>query len=209
MILVLNGMHVYTAIAILAGQIFDLFDGRMAEKHGGTKVGPWLDDIADMVSFGLCPATMIFLKGSMSASAGLIATLYFFAIAFRLWRFLSVDKYDSSLPPGFFKGLPSPAGAMVALGACLFWQRLWVISIIIVMLSLLLISHVKFIHFGRIIIPNLPRIVVIMGGFIIAFILAYIIKFNSAELLGAFLLISFLIYIVINSKMISSYTKKK
>ncbi|MFO8091064.1 MAG: CDP-alcohol phosphatidyltransferase family protein [Desulfatiglandaceae bacterium] len=208
MILVLNGMYVYTAIAILAGQIFDLFDGRMAEKHGGTKVGPWLDDIADMVSFGLCPATMIFLKGSMSTTAGLVGALYFFAIAFRLWRFLAVDKHDSSLPPGFFKGLPSPAGAMVALGACLFWQKLWIISIVIVFLGLLLISHIRFIHFGRLIIPNLPRIVVIIGGFIIAFILAYVIKFNSAKLLGAFLLISFLIYIIINSKMISSYIKK-
>jgi CDP-diacylglycerol--serine O-phosphatidyltransferase len=208
MILVLNGMYVYTAIAILAGQIFDLFDGRMAEKHGGTKVGPWLDDIADMVSFGLCPATMIFLRGSMSITAGLVGALYFFAIAFRLWRFLAVDKHDFSLLPGFFKGLPSPAGAMVVLGACLFWQKLWIISIVIVILCILLVSHIRFIHFGRIVIPNLPRIVVIIGGFIIFFLLAYIIKFNSAKLLGTFLLIAFLIYIIINSKIVSSYIKE-
>jgi len=208
MILLFNGMYVYTAIAILAGQIFDLFDGRMAEKHGGTRVGPWLDDIADMVSFGLCPATMIFLRGSMSNTAGFVGMLYFFAIAFRLWRFLAVDKHDSSLPPGVFKGLPSPAGAMVVLGTSLFWDRLWIISPIVVFVCFLLASHIKFIHFGRIIISKLPRIVVIVVGFIIVFILAYIIKFNSDKLLGAFLLISFVIYVIINIRVVPFYMKK-
>jgi CDP-diacylglycerol--serine O-phosphatidyltransferase len=208
MILLINGMYVYTAIAILAGQIFDLFDGRMAEKHGGTKVGPWLDDIADMVSFGLCPATMIFFRGSMSSAAGLVGLLYFFAIAFRLWRFIAVDKQDSSLPRGVFKGLPSPAGAMVVLGASLFWEDLWIISSVVALTCLLLASHVKFIHFGRIIISRLPRIAVIIVGFIIVFILAYIIKFNSGKLLGAFLLISFAIYLAINIKIIPKYMKK-
>ena len=61
--LVFQGRYVYTAIAILAGQIFDLFDGRMAEKHGGTRFGPWLDDIADLVSFGVCPGLLILFKG--------------------------------------------------------------------------------------------------------------------------------------------------
>jgi CDP-diacylglycerol---serine O-phosphatidyltransferase len=209
MILLLHGMYVYTAIAIMAGQIFDLFDGRMAEKHGGTRVGPWLDDVADMVSFGLCPAAMIFLRGSMNPIAGLVGGLYFAAIVFRLWRFIAVDKNDSSLPPGVFKGLPSPAGAMAALGACLFWERLWIMSIVVLLVCFLLVSHIKFVHFGRIIISKLPRIVVIIGGFLIIFILAYIIKFNSNQLFGAFLLISFLIYIIINSKIIPSYSNRQ
>jgi CDP-diacylglycerol---serine O-phosphatidyltransferase len=207
-ILVFNGMYVYAAIAILAGQIFDLFDGRMAEKHGGTKFGPWLDDIADMVSFGLCPAAMIIFRGSMSAVAVFVGTLYFFFIAYRLWRFLIVDKHDSSLPPGIFKGLPSPAGAMVALGACLFWDNLWITSVVVLFACLLLVSHIRFIHFGRMIISRLPRIVIIIGGFIIIFILAYIIKFNSSKLLGAFLLLAFSAYLIMNNRMILSYVKK-
>ncbi len=208
MILVLNGMYVYTAIAILAGQIFDLFDGRMAEKHGGTRFGPLFDDVADMVSFGLCPATMIILRGSMSAVAVIVGAAYFFFVGFRLWRFIAVDKHDQSLPPGIFNGLPSPAGAMVALGACLFWEELWVTSIVVLFVCILLASHIRFVHFGRVIIAKLPRIVVIIGGFMITFILAYIIKFNSNELLGAFLLVSFLLYVIINSRMIISFNKR-
>lgn len=206
-ILVLNGLYVYAAIAILAGQIFDLFDGRMAEKHGGTRIGPWLDDIADMVSFGVCPALMIVLKGSMSPPAVLVGTVYLFSIAFRLWRFLAVDKHDTSLPPGIFKGLPSPAGAMVALGTSLFWDNLWITSVMILIVCFLLVSHIRFIHFGRIILVKLPRLVVIVSGFLIVFILAYIIKFKSGEILGGFLMICFLIYLITNSRMVLGYMK--
>jgi CDP-diacylglycerol---serine O-phosphatidyltransferase len=206
-ILVLNDLYVYTAIAILAGQIFDLFDGRMAEKHGGTRFGPWLDDIADMVSFGVCPALMIVLKGSMSPPAFLVGTVYLFSIAFRLWRFLAVDKHDTSLPPGIFKGLPSPAGAMVALGTCLFWDNLWITSVIILSVCFLLVSHIRFIHFGRIILAKLPRLVVIISGFLIVFILAYVIKFKSGDILGGFLIVCFLIYLITNSRMVLGYMK--
>ena len=208
-ILVLNGMYVYTAIAILAGQVFDMFDGRMAEKHGGTRFGPWLDDIADMVSFGACPALMIVLKGPLGVASIFIGTLYFISIGFRLWRFLMVDKHDTSLPAGIFKGLPSPAGAMVALGACLFWDNMWVISAIIIVTCFMLVSHIKFIHFGKVILSKLPRLAVIIAGFLIVFILSYVIKFNSSDILGGFLLICFLIYLVTSSRMILVYMKSK
>ncbi len=204
-ILVLNGMYVYTAIAIMAGQVFDLFDGRMAEKHGGTKLGPWFDDIADMVSFGICPALMIALSGGMFPSSILIGAVYLLSIGFRLWRFLKVDKKDPTLPPGIFKGLPSPAGALVVLGMCLFLENLWITHIVILCVCFMLVSHFRFVHFGRIIIAKLPRLAVIILGFLIIFILAYVIKFKSAEILGAFLLISFLIYLATNMKMISAY----
>jgi len=109
-LLIFQGRYVYATIAILAGQIFDLFDGRMAEKHGGTKFGPWFDDIADLVSFGLCPAFFILMKGDLQLPAFVFGILYFLAIGFRLWRFLAHDKDDKTLPPGAFNGLPSPAG---------------------------------------------------------------------------------------------------
>ena len=51
-----HGLFARAVIIIIVGQLFDLFDGRMAEKHGGTKYGPYLDDVADFVSFGLAPA---------------------------------------------------------------------------------------------------------------------------------------------------------
>jgi len=194
--LVFEGRYVLVAIAILAGQIFDLFDGRIADKHGGTKFGPWLDDIADLVSFGLCPGLLILMQGNLRFPSFILGSLYFLAVGFRLWRFLTRDKYDKTLPSGIFNGLPSPAGAMVVLGACLFWQNFWIAWIIIFIVSYLLVSHIRFVHFGRVILKQLPRSLRVIFGFMIVFIIAYLIKARNPELMGAILLIFFLIYVI-------------
>jgi CDP-diacylglycerol--serine O-phosphatidyltransferase len=197
---------VYAAIAILAGQIFDLFDGRMAEKHGGTKFGPWFDDIADLVSFGICPGLMILLRGHLALPSFILGILYFLAIGFRLWRFLARDKHDETLPPGVFNGLPSPAGAIVALGACLFWQDMWIIWAVIVVTSFLLVSHIRFVHFGRVILKRVPRVFIVVFGFIIVLMIAYLIKARDSEMLGFLLLTCFLIYVLTSSSMIIKKT---
>jgi CDP-diacylglycerol--serine O-phosphatidyltransferase len=200
--LVFQGRYVYAAIAILAGQIFDLFDGRMAEKHGGTKFGPWLDDIADLISFGLCPGLLILRKGDLALSSLIFGVLYFLAVGFRLWRFLRRDKHDTTLPPGVFNGLPSPAGAMIALGACLYWTNLWFIYASVLLASCLLVSHIRFVHFGRVILKRLPRTAIVIFGFVVVFIIAYLIKARDSEILGALLLMCFLIYAITSTRML-------
>ncbi|MEE4363504.1 MAG: CDP-alcohol phosphatidyltransferase family protein, partial [Desulfotignum sp.] len=112
-----QGFFARAVIIIIVGQLFDLFDGRMAEKHGGTKYGPYLDDIADFVSFGLAPAYVLLKIGG--SYAWLFAAIYMTGVAFRLIRFLAVDKKRIDLPPGVFNGLPCPAGALIVLGAAL------------------------------------------------------------------------------------------
>ncbi len=199
-VLIFQGRYVLTAIAILTGQIFDLFDGRIAEKHGGTKYGPWLDDIADMVSFGACPGLMILMRGEMELSAFFVSVIYLFSVGFRLWRFLARDKNDPSLPPGTFNGLPSPAGAMVVLGACLFWQQVWIAWGVVLAISFLLVSHVRFVHFGRVLLRRTSRTLKVVIGFLIVFVIAYLFKTRNPEMLGAILLVSFLIYAVIGNQ---------
>ncbi len=192
--LVLYSNHVLAALAILAGQVFDLFDGRMAEKHGGTKAGPWLDDIADLISFGLCPAMLMFKLGGLQPHALLVGSLYFLAVAFRLWRYLHRDKMDRKLPPGIFNGLPSPAGALVALGTILLWRDAWISWVVITVTSFLLVSHVRFVHFGRVILPLMPRTMVVLLGFLVLMVAAYLIKVRDSGMLGGALLAVFLVY---------------
>jgi len=202
-VFVLQARPVYAAIAILTGQIFDLFDGRMADKHGGTKLGPWLDDIADLISFGGCPAFLVFVKGHWGALAAVIGIVYLFSVGFRLWRFVVRDKKDTTLSPGVFNGLPSPAGAMVALGACLFWDNMWIIWAVTLFTSYLLISDIRFVHFGRVILSQFPRIFVVLLGFLIVFTISFVIKVRDPHMLGALLLISFLIYVIMSLKLLS------
>jgi len=200
---ILQRRPVYAAIAILAGQIFDLFDGRMADKHGGTKLGPWLDDIADLISFGGCPAFLILLKGGWGVIPFVVGIGYFLAVGYRLWRFIARDKYDSSLSPGVFKGLPSPAGAMVALGACLFWDNVWIVWAVILLTSYLLVSKIRFVHFGRVILRHFPRIFVVIFGFLIVVTISFLIKVKDPKMLGAILLITFLIYAITSRNLLS------
>ncbi|MBN2062369.1 MAG: CDP-alcohol phosphatidyltransferase family protein [Deltaproteobacteria bacterium] len=197
---VFEGRYVYVAIAILAGQMFDLFDGRMAEKHGGTKFGPWFDDIADFISFGICPGLLIILIGGFSALSLIFGALYSLSIGYRLWRFLIHDKYNTDLPPGFFNGLPSPAGAMVIMGICLFLENQWIIWAITLLTASLLVSHISFVHFGKVVLSRIPRTLVIILGFIIAFIIAYLIKTGNPVMLGALLLAGFILYVITSIK---------
>ncbi len=201
--LVFQGRFAYATLAILAGQIFDLFDGRMAEKHGGTRFGPWLDDIADLVSFGICPGLLIILKGDMKPLFFILGILYAAAIGFRLWRYLMFDKQDQHLPPGVFNGLPSPAGAIAVLGACLFCIRPWAVMLTICVTAFLLVSHVRFVHFGRVILTRLPRTLIVMLGFVVVFIIAYLIKARDSQMLGALLMICFVAYVITSSHFLS------
>jgi CDP-diacylglycerol--serine O-phosphatidyltransferase len=195
-ILILQGRYVQAALAILAGQIFDLFDGRMAEKHGGTKIGPYLDDIADLFSFGLCPGLLILAQGHLGLPYIVLGIIYSLSVGFRLYRFLAYDKHDKTLPEGVFNGLPSPAGAMVALGASLFWEDWRITLAVILFTSFLLVSRIRFVHFRRIVFHRLPRTVVVLLGFAVVFTIAYLIKEKNPHLLGAALLVFFSLYVI-------------
>jgi CDP-diacylglycerol--serine O-phosphatidyltransferase len=48
---------------ILLAAVADGLDGIIARKHGGTDVGPYLDSIADIVSFGTAPALLVVAVG--------------------------------------------------------------------------------------------------------------------------------------------------
>jgi CDP-diacylglycerol--serine O-phosphatidyltransferase len=144
------------------------------------------------------------MHGSLKLPALIFGAVYFLAVGFRLWRFLIHDKHDETIPSGTFNGLPSPAGAMGALGACLFWQNLWISWAVIIITSYLLVSHIRFVHFGRVILQRIPRALMVIFGFIIVFLIAYLVKARNPETLGALLLFSFLLYVLTsNSKVIT------
>ena len=73
---------------------------------------------------------------------------------------------------------------------------------VIILISYLLVSHIRFVHFGRVILRRVPHAFVVIFGFVIVFIIAYLIKARDTEMLGALLLISFLTYLITSSKLI-------
>lgn len=197
LVLAYHGLFARAVIIIIVGQLFDLFDGRMAEKHGGTKYGPYLDDIADFVSFGLAPAYIMIKIGGPFAWQ--FAVIYIAGVAYRLIRFVTVDKKRTDLPDGVFNGLPSPAGALVVLGASLVVPAhyLWIVVVLTVGL---MVSRVRFAHLGRVIVKQLPRPIFFSISAAVIIIIAFVMKTKNVELFGYFILASVLLYIFAGRK---------
>lgn len=106
----------YASIAILVAAIFDFFDGMVARVlQVYSDIGKELDSLADMVSFGLLPAVIVyqlFLKvpqvPCLGSYFGFSAFLIAIFSALRLAKF-NVDTRQSEN----FIGLPTPANALL------------------------------------------------------------------------------------------------
>jgi len=142
-------------ILVFVGQFFDLFDGRLARKYGSTRHGAVFDDIADGTSFGLAIGFLLLHELKTMPMCRLLALVYFLCVVFRLYRFLRASE---DLPDGIFRGLPSPAGAMLAGSAVLLFGGLPLLATALVVLtSILMVSTIRYRHFGHRIWPTLPK----------------------------------------------------
>ncbi|MGM0541200.1 MAG: CDP-diacylglycerol--serine O-phosphatidyltransferase [Pseudomonadota bacterium] len=116
----IQGEYALGAIAILLAMIFDGLDGRIARMTNSCSAfGAEYDSLADMVSFGLAPALLMYqwILHDFGKLGWLVAFIYTVAAALRLARFnTQVGVADKR----YFQGLPSPAAA--ALLAGLIWM---------------------------------------------------------------------------------------
>lgn len=112
----MNGNFEYAPLAVFIAMVMDGLDGRVARwTHTESDFGAEYDSLADMVSFGLAPALVMYewaLSG-MGKLGWLAAFIYAAAAALRLARFNTQHGTDRRLS---FQGLPSPAAAAVVTG---------------------------------------------------------------------------------------------
>jgi CDP-diacylglycerol--serine O-phosphatidyltransferase len=146
----MHGQFIHTAVAIFIAMMFDGLDGRLARlTNTATEFGAQLDSIADMVSFGLAPAVLIYTFSLMQwGKVGwLIAFLYAACTGLRLAKF-NIAPSDKS----YLSGLSTPAasGVMAAFiwvvveyQFSYFWIH-YVILVLAVILSLLKVSSVPY-----------------------------------------------------------------
>lgn len=151
-----EGVYTIAFACIIMGAVFDFFDGLTARAlKVSSPIGKELDSLADVITFGLAPATMAYSWLCECASAHLdmlvASTMPFAAFllvafsALRLAKF-NVDERQTSS----FIGLPTPANA-------LFWGGLvigshdvvvaqsygWVLVLVLILLfSWLLIAEI-------------------------------------------------------------------
>ena len=112
-----NWGHTYVTSlqCILAACLFDLLDGRLARMGGReSPFGREFDSLADVVSFGVAPALLVFkivLYELPSRIGWVIAVFYLLCGAFRLARFNVAATYNLGTGTKNFTGFPVPAAA--------------------------------------------------------------------------------------------------
>jgi CDP-diacylglycerol--serine O-phosphatidyltransferase len=109
--------YVESLQCILAACLFDLLDGRLARLGGKeSPFGREFDSLADVVSFGVAPALLVFkivLAGLPSRIGWMIAVFYLLCGALRLARFNIAATYNLGTSSRNFTGFPIPAAAGV------------------------------------------------------------------------------------------------
>ncbi|MDQ3762295.1 MAG: CDP-diacylglycerol--serine O-phosphatidyltransferase [Actinomycetota bacterium] len=115
----LDGNFTGALAAIALAALLDGLDGRLARLLDATsRIGAELDSLADCVSFGVAPATVLFIWSLSGTRVGWPVALVFTVCAvLRLARFNTLLDDTEALPftKEFFVGIPSPAGALLAL----------------------------------------------------------------------------------------------
>lgn len=151
----MNGQFELGAIAIFVAMIFDGLDGRVARMTNSCSAfGAEYDSLADMVSFGLAPALLVYQWAlhDFGKLGWLVAFIFTVGAALRLARFnTQVGIADKR----YFQGLPSPAAA--ALLAGFVWMietnnintglESLMVLILTVVSGLMMVSNIRFSSF--------------------------------------------------------------
>ncbi len=99
---------------VFLAALFDVLDGLAARvsRQGGTELGKQLDSLADMVSFGVAPALVTYMRASALSGEiqGLVTAASLIMAVASCWR-LARFNVDSRQAGGFL-GLPTPANGL-------------------------------------------------------------------------------------------------
>ena len=139
------------ALIVLAA-VFDFFDGLVARALGvSSPIGKDLDSLADVVSFGLAPATLVWytLQGLGITSVWSYGVFLLVAFAaLRLAKFNNDTRQSTS-----FLGLPVPSNALFFLG---YTSSLPMVVFLLGSVGALVLTLVLTLLFGSLMLGELP-----------------------------------------------------
>ena len=165
----------FAIIAIIFAALFDWLDGRIARLIKGTsEVGKELDSLADVISFGVAPAfIMYFWKlNELGRFGWLLCLIYVSCVALRLARFNVNSNQEPSWRDNFFEGVPSPAGGILVLTPLIVSVTSFdyialnydiIVPACFIIISLLLISKFPSYSFKKIIVQRKATIFLLFG----------------------------------------------
>ncbi|MFK5912810.1 MAG: CDP-diacylglycerol--serine O-phosphatidyltransferase [Woeseiaceae bacterium] len=179
----INGHFETAAIAIFVAMVLDGVDGRVARlTNTESDFGAEFDSLADMVSFGLAPALIMYLwtLSNFGKVGWLVSFIYVACAALRLARFNTQASHSDKQ---YFQGLASPAAAAVVVG--LIWNgefikdylsvpTLQIVALVTTFLAgILMVSNVRYHSFkGVNWRSKVPFVTILMFVFVLVFVSA-------------------------------------
>jgi CDP-diacylglycerol--serine O-phosphatidyltransferase len=172
----LRGDFLLAAIAIMAANVFDVLDGRIARLTKTTsRFGIEYDSLCDLVAFGVAPGILVYRWGlePWGTFGWLAASLYVTAGALRLARFNVLT--DTALKRHFL-GLPIPAAAEVIASTVMLYYffgaegptyRHLIVLVMVYALAGLMVSNVRYFSFKEIDIYRRQPFWVLIAGILI------------------------------------------
>lgn len=171
-----SGRYDKAVYAVFIGIILDGLDGRVARKlNVSSRFGVEFDSLADLVTFGVAPAFLIYewcFREFADEFGVLVCFLYALADATRLARFnVAEDSEESS---NGFTGLASPAAAAMIVSVVNLFPdfnlkeiSVAICTIYMLAVSYLMVSSISYPSIKKIKFNN-PRTIIFIVGIIVA-----------------------------------------
>jgi CDP-diacylglycerol--serine O-phosphatidyltransferase len=193
-------------LLILTACIFDALDGRLARLGGHeSSFGREFDSLADIVSFGVAPALMVYkvVLIEFPTLGWIVASLYLLCGAMRLARFNCLAASNPEAASKEFRGFPIPAAAGLTASLTLFMLWLaeserqlgrwkWLLPTLLIFLSFMMFSRFQYPSFKGLnwrttrSVPRFVAIVLLLGFTLLNY------QWMPAVLFLAYLLYGFL-----------------
>ncbi len=175
LVLCLQGHTPDAALLVVVGMVLDGMDGRVARwLHAESEFGRQLDSLSDMVTFGAAPAAIMYVSvlRDMGSLGLLLAVVFPVAGALRLARF-HVQKTSNQ----YFVGLPITAAGGILATFALYRNLVSPVGVVLpaVMLglSLLMVSQVRYPNFKKVAFPQSAVIGVPLLAVLVFFLFHY------------------------------------
>ena len=125
-------------LLVILSAVFDGIDGFLARKMKTSDLGFSLDSLADLVSFGVAPASIAVVAFGFSGYALMVSLIYLTCGTLRLARFNASDRDDE-----LFEGFPITASGIAAVASVLL-DRPVLTLVLMLILSILMVSSIPY-----------------------------------------------------------------
>lgn len=138
-----EGHFILAPATIFTAGVLDVFDGALARRlRGADPFGEALDSLADIISFGVAPALLVYDRylHPWPVLGWVVAGGYVVCGAWRLARFAADGKGP------YFEGLPITMAGMSA-ASLLLYPDFWsprLVALAVLVLAVLMVSYLRF-----------------------------------------------------------------